>query len=909
MCSVNAFADDTINVSSSSSAGDGWTRSYSSSLSRYYYTITKDGTYTITGSTSGKSARYVVVSKGVKANITFDNLTINAANSSSDPTSLIEITPFTIEDSAQVTLTLQGSSALTSSRGTSYTNDNVRTICSDSPTVFSVGRAARLIIEGDGSLSLTSSPVSYFLGSTGDGISYYGHITINSGTVTAIASGEVTSSGGDAIRADTIIINGGKVTATGGNGNNANDSGTGSGGGKGGAGLRANCIIINGGEVTATSGVSPGRMNDGMPAIAGVWNYDTDPRSSSVIINGGTVVAIAGANIKEGNPMAIGVYEGKDTRYKYLFNFIVTGGNFSVNTLENLPMPTNGSESVYRVTLSLSGVSKATPVSAAFISQITGLSYGFTDVMTAAEGKLTLWLPAGTGAITVIPTSGSTCAYTNSAVTVTDNNLATATLTASTSCTYAKISITKDGETWSSCNRQITLRDNNGAIQGVAYDGTLRCFGGAGTYTLYDGETSTGKTATINSSTTNTTVATLNYYTVTFSAADSTGAKGSTIGATYGSTDIPSNEVVLAGKELRVAAVGKGAAQKVEYVYAWTGKGVSASTVGNSTLTISNLSQRIDVRCTVSVPPNQVKLSQTGTYSFGDSVYSYSAPALLTATVTSTGNRATGALTVALSSGVGSAFSLSVTSLPSLPYTGATNTFTVVPKTGLSVGAYTDTVKVFNNNVSSKSFVVSFTVTQKEISIAGGRIAPKTYDGTDSVTVDSVAFGGLAAGETMALGTDYTVDSARFVGNINAGDNRMIKMYVSLIDTSATAKNYRLHPNASPDTLKNQTILQRLIVVDTAFIAQKIYDGVDTASIDSVRFKGFLAAKNFTAEYYAVDSAFFNDAEAGDGKTVTAYVSLSDKAKNYVLENGVRTLTNQKKQNPNRGKAPVRVEV
>jgi uncharacterized repeat protein (TIGR02543 family) len=92
------------------------------------------------------------------------------------------------------------------------------------------------------------------------------------------------------------------------------------------------------------------------------------------------------------------------------------------------------------------------------------------------------------------------------------------------------------------------------------------------------------------------------------------------------------------------------------------------------------------------------------------------------------------------------------------------------------------------------------------------------------------------------------------------------------------------------DTL---TIVPDAIAIDTAFIAQKIYDGANIAIVDSVQFKGFLASKNFTAEYYTVDSAFFNDADADTVKTVTAYVSLSDKAKNYVLENRKRELQNQ----------------
>jgi hypothetical protein len=119
-------------------------------------------------------------------------------------------------------------------------------------------------------------------------------------------------------------------------------------------------------------------------------------------------------------------------------------------------------------------------------------------------------------------------------------------------------------------------------------------------------------------------------------------------------------------------------------------------------------------------PTHGVTLSKTvggavlddTTHDFGTVEHDDSAadvPAALSVTVANTGNRATDGLRVSLSGDEGSAFELSQTSLSSIAV-GATTTgaFTVVPKTSVTPGAYTETLTVSN---SGNGIVESFTIT------------------------------------------------------------------------------------------------------------------------------------------------------------------------------------------------------
>jgi len=109
-------------------------------------------------------------------------------------------------------------------------------------------------------------------------------------------------------------------------------------------------------------------------------------------------------------------------------------------------------------------------------------------------------------------------------------------------------------------------------------------------------------------------------------------------------------------------------------------------------------------------PTFSISLNVSGTHIFANAIAGYGAQAPLTVTVTNTGNQPTGELTLALSkAGAAGAFELSASPLGSIAV-GQTDSFTVVPKTGLAAGTYSTTVAVSGGNGISETFDVSFKV-------------------------------------------------------------------------------------------------------------------------------------------------------------------------------------------------------
>lgn len=134
-----------------------------------------------------------------------------------------------------------------------------------------------------------------------------------------------------------------------------------------------------------------------------------------------------------------------------------------------------------------------------------------------------------------------------------------------------------------------------------------------------------------------------------------------------------------------------------------------------ATVTVSSdhanvVPQSFQVSFTVTAAPTWgISLTPTGTHTFPAATEGYGPQAAHTRTVTNTGNQPTGPLTVSLSGDTGS-FQLSTGTLPTIPASG-TQTFTVVPRTGLAPGTYTATVTVSGARYDVvASFQVSFTV-------------------------------------------------------------------------------------------------------------------------------------------------------------------------------------------------------
>ena len=172
----------------------------------------------------------------------------------------------------------------------------------------------------------------------------------------------------------------------------------------------------------------------------------------------------------------------------------------------------------------------------------------------------------------------------------------------------------------------------------------------------------------------------------------------------------------------------------------------------------NSITASFDVSFTVNAaaPTYSIALSPSGTQTFTAAAVGYGAQSAKTITVSNTGTGATGALTVALSGANASSFELNKTSIADIVVSGS-DTFTVVPKTGLSAGTYTATVTVNGGNSITASFDVSFTVNPSGGNGGnggGGGHVPATY----SVTVDKADNGSVSVSPKSARrGTSITM--------------------------------------------------------------------------------------------------------------------------------------------------------
>jgi len=96
--------------------------------------------------------------------------------------------------------------------------------------------------------------------------------------------------------------------------------------------------------------------------------------------------------------------------------------------------------------------------------------------------------------------------------------------------------------------------------------------------------------------------------------------------------------------------------------------------------------------------------------SFAARSVGYAAVGPVSPIVTNVGTAATGAMTVALSGAGAGSFVLTSANLTSINPQGTT-TFTIAPRTGLSIGTHTATVTISGPGIVTKVFSVSFTVT------------------------------------------------------------------------------------------------------------------------------------------------------------------------------------------------------
>lgn len=305
------------------------------------YGATATGTLTVEGNSGSYSydAEKDVITVKNGAELTFHSADGYGAENPSQ-------TRIYVEKDAKATLTLDGVYINVSDKAESPLE-----IAEDSTGAVSV------VLKGSNALTAGEKAAGIQKNGTADG------------TLTISGSGALTAQGGKygagigsgyEKAGSNIGISGGEVTATGGS------YGAGIGGGYDGVGSN---ITITGGIITATggscgAGIGGGNSRDG----------------NDISISGGTVTATEGyrgAGIGGGNWGSTG-------------KVTITGG--SVKTTKGvLTGVTNGTDTVYYTEVDLSEEYGAE----AAVTDVGETAYGMKDVMTDADGKIYMYLPAG----------------------------------------------------------------------------------------------------------------------------------------------------------------------------------------------------------------------------------------------------------------------------------------------------------------------------------------------------------------------------------------------------------------------------------------------------------------------------------------------------------------------------------
>ena len=340
----------------------------------------------------------IYVEKDAKATLILDGVYINVSDKAASPLEIAE------DSTGAVSVVLKGSNALTAGEKAAGiqkngTADGTLTISGSGALTAQGGKYGAGIGSGyekaGSNISISGGEVTATGGYGGAGIGggMYGtgsSITISGGTVTTTGgNGGAGIGSGYHESASNITISGGTVIAKGGY------NGAGIGGGKNGAGSN---IGISGGTVTAIGGAYGAGIGGGYYGVG-----------SNITITGGIITAtggscgagIGGGDSRDGNDISIS--GGTVTATEGYGGAGIGGGNWgstgkvtitggSVKTTNGaLTGVTNGTDTVYYTEVDLSEEYGAE----AAVTDVGETAYGMKDVMTDADGKIYMYLPAG----------------------------------------------------------------------------------------------------------------------------------------------------------------------------------------------------------------------------------------------------------------------------------------------------------------------------------------------------------------------------------------------------------------------------------------------------------------------------------------------------------------------------------
>lgn len=237
-----------------------------------------------------------------------------------------------------------------------------------------------VIISG-GKITASGAKEGAGIGAGRDGSSSY--IEISGGTVTAKGSsgGSGLGTGYKGSSSGTIVISGGTVTA--------------SSGGSAGIGGAASNIQISGGTVSASgNGYAIGGSSGSVEISGGRITATSNLANTSVAIGGSLKsILISGGTVK-----ATGKYQGIGKPVSGNVGAVtITGGSIIQSPMLNPPLPiqTDGTNELFELT-----IPGLTPN---VLANVTGLpnNYGLKDVYADANGQIYVYLPKGKGSFSV----------------------------------------------------------------------------------------------------------------------------------------------------------------------------------------------------------------------------------------------------------------------------------------------------------------------------------------------------------------------------------------------------------------------------------------------------------------------------------------------------------------------------
>ncbi|MDR3012276.1 MAG: YDG domain-containing protein [Chitinispirillales bacterium] len=281
------------------------------------------------------------------------------------------------------------------------------------------------------------------------------------------------------------------------------------------------------------------------------------------------------------------------------------------------------------------------------------------------------------------------------------------------------------------------------------------------------------------------------------------------------------------------------------------------------------------------VPYHGLSLSQSETHAFDSVQYGDTPP--LTVTLANT-NYPLGTLSIALSSGDTSAFTINQSSIPSVAL-GESATFTVTPRLRLTPGTYTATVtaSVTSNTggnagidwITPQSFDVSVTIIPRPVTIIGVAAANKEYDGTTSTDIR-----GEAIINGMVSGDDVTVVSGiALFADMNVGTGKPIVAFTDFSLAGTDATNYILTSQpSSMDVTAN--IIPRVITITGVTAIGRDPDGTTSVTLSGGTLVGVVDGDNVG---FTLGSGIAASAEIGIQPVTTNIVLTGPDAFNYTL--------------------------